>query len=71
MTIGRAIREVRERKGWSQCQLAEASLVSQQHIAKLEKEHSNPRMKTVSKIFTAMGIQLGISEDGKIHIIVV
>jgi transcriptional regulator with XRE-family HTH domain len=58
MGIGARIKELRERKGWSQAALARAAGVTQSVIAKLE---SDPTRKThvLAEIARALGVEPG------------
>jgi len=60
--IGKLI-EVREAKGLTQKQLAEAAGVKQSAIARLEGLKSTPQIDTLFKILTPMGYKLAIVAD--------
>ena len=60
--IGKLI-EVREVKGLTQKQLAEAAGVKQSAIARLESLKSTPQIDTLFKILTPMGYKLAIVAD--------
>jgi len=57
--IGKLI-EVREAKGLTQKQLAEAAGVKQSAIARLEGMKSTPQIDTLFKVLTPMGYKLAI-----------
>ena len=64
--IGKLI-EVREAKGLTQKQLAEAAGVKQSAIARLEGLKSTPQIDTLFKILTPMGYKLAIVADDSCH----
>lgn len=55
------LRWARQDAGMSQSQLAELVGVSQQQIAKLENPDENPTLRTIEKVFKALGLELEIS----------
>lgn len=58
MSTGTTIKEIRERRGWTQRQLARKSGVSVQTIVNYEKDKNNPTIKSFEKILNAMGYDL-------------
>jgi transcriptional regulator with XRE-family HTH domain len=54
--VGRNVRRARERKGWTQEQLAEAAGFSQQYLSGLERGRRNPTIVSLYEIATALGI---------------
>lgn len=64
--IGRII-EIRETKGMTQTQLAEAAGVKQSAIARLESLKATPQIDTLFKVLTPMGYKLAIvpAEDSQ------
>ena len=60
--IGKLI-EVREAKGFTQAQLAEAAGVKQSAVARLESLKATPQIDTLFKILTPMGYKLAIVPD--------
>lgn len=54
--VGDNVRRIRQRKGLTQEQLAEASGYSQQYISGLEKGLRNPTVITVFEIASALGV---------------
>jgi transcriptional regulator with XRE-family HTH domain len=55
---GERIRTLRRAKGWRQIDLAEHSGVHEVHISDLERGTREPRLRTLSKIVTALGTTL-------------
>jgi transcriptional regulator with XRE-family HTH domain len=57
-TIGKRIRLVRERRGWTQAQLADASEVGAEQICRYEAGVSEPRVETLTKLAKALDVAL-------------
>lgn len=55
------LRWARQERGYSQAQLAKLVGVSQQQIAKLENPDENPTLRTVVKVFDALGLEVELS----------
>lgn len=60
MDIGRAIKEIRKKKGLSQEQLANDSNLSRKYLYTLESDNSNPTIKVLEKV--AVTLDVTISE---------
>ena len=58
MTIGERIKNARKDKGWSQSELGKALGVSQQMIAQFENSRKNPKIETLDKIASALGVSV-------------
>jgi transcriptional regulator with XRE-family HTH domain len=56
MQVGREIRRMRERKGWSQTKLAAAADMGVSGISQIETGARNPSAVTLSKIAEALGV---------------
>ncbi|WP_264538408.1 helix-turn-helix domain-containing protein [Flavobacterium sp. N1736] len=56
--IGEQIVEFREKKGWSQSDLARACKKDRQTIEKLENGKVNPTLYTLLEVSSALGISL-------------
>ena len=56
MSIGDNIRRIRKEKGWTQAQLAKILSVSQQMVGQFEKSKKPPKLETVEKIASALGV---------------
>ena len=54
--VGRNVRRIRERKGFTQERFAEISGFSQQYISSLERGRRNPTVVTVFELATALGV---------------
>lgn len=48
------LKEVRERKGWSQGKLAARSAIARHHISELESGYYMPKMDTICKLCKAL-----------------
>lgn len=56
MSIGDNIRRLRKEKGWTQTELAKILNVSQQMIGQFENNKNPPKIETVEKIASALGV---------------
>ncbi len=55
--LGKMLRSLRKREGWSQVDLAKKAKVSQAYIAKLETGvKKNPSLATLKRIAKALGV---------------
>jgi transcriptional regulator with XRE-family HTH domain len=62
-SLGDVIREVRKKHGWSQGELGKKSGVSRPTIARVEANH-DVTTATISKVARALGLKLGLKDDG-------
>lgn len=53
--FGRAIREARERQGWSQERLAEAADLNRSYLGEVERGIVSPSLSTIFKLAVALG----------------
>lgn len=56
MSVGDNIRRIRKEKGWTQTKLAKVLNVSQQMIGQFENNKNPPKLETVEKIASALGV---------------
>ena len=65
--LGSTVRKLRERKGWTQTELARRARVTQGYIAKLEgwtsggatkTRRANPSLDVLQRVATALGVNL-------------
>ena len=56
--IGRGIKRLREKRGWSQTQLAERAGLTQSHVSRLENGEHSPTHLTLSKLAEALEVAL-------------
>ena len=56
--IGRAVARLREAKGWSQQQLAEAAGLSQPYVSKVESGAREPSLVVVQALARALGVKV-------------
>ena len=65
--IGHSIREIREKRGLSQEQLAEKMNISRSTISKIESGKFNCSIDYLSKFSYSLGFDLGISDNSNSH----
>jgi ribosome-binding protein aMBF1 (putative translation factor) len=58
--LGRAVREFREGRGWSQSQLAAASGMTQSAVARFEAGGSVPTLPVLERLAAALGMALTV-----------
>jgi ribosome-binding protein aMBF1 (putative translation factor) len=58
--LGRAVREFRESKGWSQSQLAAASGMTQSAVARFEAGGSVPTLPVLERLAAALDMRLTV-----------
>lgn len=59
--LGRAVRELRERRGWSQAQLAKASGMTQSAVARFEAGGTVPTLPVLERLAAALDVSLRVS----------
>ncbi len=58
----------RERRGWTQRQLAEVSGIKQPMIARIERGSQSPRYSTIRKLLHALEATITLQPDGRVTI---
>ena len=58
MVIGQKLREIREAKNMSQCEIAEATGLVQPYVSRVENGHTIPGVETLEKWAQALNIAL-------------
>ena len=58
--LGRSVRELRERRGWSQTQLAKASGMTQSAVARFEAGGTVPTLAVLEQLATALDVSLRV-----------
>jgi ribosome-binding protein aMBF1 (putative translation factor) len=58
--LGRAVRELREQRGWSQTQLAEAAEMTQSAVARFEAGGTVPTLAVLERIAWALDVELSV-----------
>jgi transcriptional regulator with XRE-family HTH domain len=58
------LRRLREERGWTQEQLADAAGLHLNHVSKLENCHREPKVRTISKLAKGLGVNAGPLFDG-------
>ncbi|WP_399258430.1 helix-turn-helix domain-containing protein [Terriglobus albidus] len=61
--LGRRIRELRDKRGWSQAYLSELSGIGKIYISQLENGHKTPSIRTVETL--AISFEMTISDFTK------
>jgi XRE family aerobic/anaerobic benzoate catabolism transcriptional regulator len=56
--LGKAIRQLREKRGMTQESLAQEAGITVGHMSMIERGHSNPTWATVKAIASALGIPM-------------
>ncbi|MEV0398089.1 helix-turn-helix domain-containing protein [Polymorphospora rubra] len=59
--LGRAVRELREHRGWSQSQLAQASGMTQSAVARFEAGGTVPTLPVLERLAAALDVSLNVS----------
>ena len=65
--IAEAIKARREELGWSQAELARRAGVSRAHIVLIESGERAPSMKTLRRLFSALGLLLQVEKEEAAH----
>ncbi|MDG4763999.1 helix-turn-helix transcriptional regulator [Solwaraspora sp. WMMD406] len=55
--LGRSVRELRERRGWSQTQLATASGMTKSAVARFEAGGTVPTLVVLERLAAALGVR--------------
>jgi len=58
--LGRAVRELRERRGWSQTELAEAAAMTQSAVARFEAGGTVPTLPVLERLARALDVELAV-----------
>ncbi|MER7009089.1 helix-turn-helix transcriptional regulator [Dactylosporangium sp. NPDC000555] len=58
--LGRAVRELRERHGWSQTELAEAAAMTQSAVARFEAGGTVPTLPVLERLARALDVELAV-----------
>ncbi|MEU5942333.1 helix-turn-helix transcriptional regulator [Micromonospora sp. NPDC047548] len=59
--LGRAVRDLRERRGWSQAQLANESGMTQSAVARFEAGGTVPTLPVLERLAAALDVSLSVS----------
>lgn len=60
MNVGEKVKELRDRRGWNQSQLADKSGVPQTTISNIEKLGTDPTAKTLKKLATTFDVSADV-----------
>ncbi|GAA3279830.1 helix-turn-helix transcriptional regulator [Dactylosporangium vinaceum] len=58
--LGRAVRELRERRGWSQTELADAASMTQSAVARFEAGGTVPTLPVLERLARALDVELSV-----------
>lgn len=58
--LGRAVRELREERGWSQRQLADAAAMTQSAVARFEAGGTVPTLPVLERLARALDVRLDV-----------
>jgi ribosome-binding protein aMBF1 (putative translation factor) len=58
--LGRAVRELRERHGWSQTELAGAAAMTQSAVARFEAGGTVPTLPVLERLARALDVELAV-----------
>jgi ribosome-binding protein aMBF1 (putative translation factor) len=58
--LGRSVRELRERRGWSQAQLAKTSGMTQSAVARFEAGGTVPTLAVLARLAAALDVSLRV-----------
>ena len=58
--LGRAVRDLRERRGWSQSQLADAAGMTQSAVARFEAGGTVPTLPVLERLAQALDVELKV-----------
>ncbi|MBL7255782.1 helix-turn-helix domain-containing protein [Paractinoplanes lichenicola] len=58
--LGRSVRELRERRGWSQTQLAKAAGMTQSAVARFEAGGTVPTLTVLERLALALDVSLKV-----------
>jgi transcriptional regulator with XRE-family HTH domain len=58
--LGRAVRELRERRAWSQAELAEAASMTQSAVARFEAGGTVPTLPVLERLAHALDVRLAV-----------
>jgi transcriptional regulator with XRE-family HTH domain len=63
--LGRAVRELRDRRGWSQSQLAHASGMTQSAVARFEAGGTVPTLPVLERLAAALDVGLTVRFESR------
>jgi len=66
--LGRAVRGLREQRGWSQSQLAAAAAMTQPAVARFEAGGTVPSLPVLERLASALDAELTVSVTPRQHV---
>lgn len=64
--LGRSVRELRERRGWSQTQLAKESGMTQPAVARFEAGGTVPTLMVLERLAAALDVSLKVGFEPRV-----
>ncbi len=65
LALGRRLRELRRRHGWTQSDLAENAGLSVSYVAEIERGGRNPSLETLMNLAAALNVSAGFLVNGQ------
>jgi len=59
IAFGKRVRELREARGWTQEQLAEAAGLTSVQVSRIENGANEPKLTTILRLVRALGVKAG------------
>jgi len=66
--LGRAVRQLRDERGWSQTQLARAAGMTQSAVARFEAGGTVPSLPVLDRLATALDADLVVQLTPRVHV---
>ena len=66
--LGRAVRELREQRGWSQTDLARAASMTQSSVARFEAGGTVPTLPVLDRLAQALDAELNVTVTARTHV---
>jgi transcriptional regulator with XRE-family HTH domain len=66
--LGRAVRALREQRGWSQAQLAAAAGMTQSAVARFEAGGTVPSLRVLDRLAQALDAELTVQVTPRTHV---
>ncbi|WP_327007165.1 helix-turn-helix transcriptional regulator [Dactylosporangium sp. NBC_01737] len=63
--LGRSVRELRERRGWSQSELADAAAMTQSAVARFEAGGTVPTLPVLERLARALEVELSVGFNAR------
>lgn len=63
--VARAVKHLRDQKGWSQEVLAEEARLHRTYVSGIERGVRNPTLTVLERVATALDVKIGALTDGE------